>query len=142
MIQSMLLRPGSPWILKDKDSGQSWDMNLGTFHCSVLPCCPPGENNLQNSVFSYLNLYSKAYAFNKKINIEIQNVLPDKAARCDESDKICPFIGSVIPDPVLELESGDTECTVGAASAVHDGDKLDPDPVEPGEVVGTPVNWK
>ena len=42
---------------------------------------------------------------------------------------------SVIPDPVLEEESGD-----GPPSPGHDGDRFDPEPVEPGEVVGTPVN--
>ena len=46
-------------------------------------------------------------------------------------------MGSVIPDPVLDEESGDT---AGPPSAPMEGDKLDPDPVEPGEVVGTPVN--
>ena len=46
-------------------------------------------------------------------------------------------MGSVIPDPVLEEESGDT---AGPPSAPREGDKLEPDPVEPGEVVGTPVN--
>ena len=46
-------------------------------------------------------------------------------------------MGSVIPDPALEEESGDT---AGPPSAPMEGDKLEPDPVEPGEVVGTPVN--
>ena len=48
-------------------------------------------------------------------------------------------MGSVIPDPVLEEESGDT---AGPPSAPREGDRLEPDPVEPGEVVGTPVNCK
>ena len=46
-------------------------------------------------------------------------------------------MGSVIPDPALEEESGDT---AGPPSAPMEGDKLEPDPVEPGEVVGTPVS--
>ena len=41
-------------------------------------------------------------------------------------------MGSVIPDPVLEEESGDT---AGPPSAPREGDRLEPDPVEPGEVV-------
>ena len=40
-------------------------------------------------------------------------------------------------DPDLEEESGDT---AGPPSAPREGDRLEPDPVEPGEVVGTPVN--
>ena len=27
-------------------------------------------------------------------------------------------------------------------SPVHDGDKFEPDPVEPGDVAGAPVSWK
>ena len=46
-------------------------------------------------------------------------------------------MGSVIPDPALEEERGDT---AGPPSAPMEGDKLEPDPVEPGEVVGTPVS--
>ena len=47
-------------------------------------------------------------------------------------------MGSVIPEPVLEEESGDTAGPPG--SPPHEGDRLEPDPVEPGEVVGTPVS--
>ena len=42
-----------------------------------------------------------------------------------------------IPEPVLEEERGDT---AGPPSPPQEGDRLDPDPVEPGEVAGTPVN--
>ena len=42
-----------------------------------------------------------------------------------------------IPEPVLEEERGER---AGPASPPQDGDRLEPDPVEPGEVAGTPVN--
>ena len=38
-----------------------------------------------------------------------------------------------IPDPVLEEERGER---AGPPSAPQEGDRLDPDPVEPGEVAG------
>ena len=63
---------------------------------------------------------------------------PERAARWEESERIWPVMGSVIPEPVLEEESGDTAGPPG--SPPHEGDRLEPDPVEPGEVAGTPVN--
>ena len=44
-------------------------------------------------------------------------------------------MGSVIPDPALEDDSGD-----GPPSPGQEGDRLEPEPVDPGDVVGTPVN--
>ena len=41
-----------------------------------------------------------------------------------------------MPDPVLEDERGET----AGPPSPHDGDKFEPEPVEPGDVVGTPVN--
>ena len=52
-------------------------------------------------------------------------------------------MGSVIPEPVRDTEdSGDTAGGgPGPAEAPpHEGDRLEPEPVEPGEVVGTPVS--
>ena len=46
-------------------------------------------------------------------------------------------MGSVIPEPALDEDSGET---AGPPSAPSEGDRLEPDPVEPGEVVGTPVS--
>ena len=39
-------------------------------------------------------------------------------------------MGRLCPDAEAEL------------SPVHDGDKFEPDPVEPGDVAGAPVSWK
>ena len=44
-------------------------------------------------------------------------------------------MGSVIPDPVLAAERGET----AGPPSPHEGDRLDPDPVEPGDVAGAPV---
>ena len=72
------------------------------------------------------------------------NPVPERAARCEESERICPVMGSVIPEPVRDTEdSGDTAGPPGpgpAESPPHEGDRLEPEPVEPGEVVGGPVS--
>ena len=76
------------------------------------------------------------YALNL-LRLQVRANSPERAARWEESGRIWPVMGSVIPDPVLEEESGET---AGPPSAPREGDRLEPEPVEPGEVVGTPVN--
>ena len=59
---------------------------------------------------------------------------PVRRRGCEESERIWPVMWSpAIPDPVLEEERGER---AGPPSAPQEGDRLDPDPVEPGEVAG------
>ena len=117
-------RQSSPWKLKGRDSVLSWDTNLDTCLSWDQPCYLLVSSNLRINVMMRM--------------LELTWCWPDRAAKCEESDSSWPFIGSVIPDPVLDDDSGDT---AGPPSPAHDGDKLDPEPVDPGDVVGTPVNW-
>ena len=54
--------------------------------------------------------------------------LPGRLLCEDESGE--GAVGRLCPDAEAEL------------SPVHDGDKFEPDPVEPGDVAGAPVSWK